>query len=873
MANSGTPANTLAVIQLLVTTFATIRDVTRLLRTEEIDNELKAFYANVNANCTLMTRDWSRISKSAYGIDEDLVSRTLSHLGSIITTSSLKPLQGSISSATCYGGMRAFNQEWNLIQKQSDKSMRIQHVRSCTNFGKTLEERNRFIQRLNEYEDELQARYPDFQPDWISEDLLIKKSIRQPSYAVWNAAQSIFKALVACSDCECTPSHEMWAQLGLGTYRKASLNEEIDMDSGLDFDMFLSIKQDWQEAHILMSEEVKERAVVFQDDSEVKKPQTRKSIAKTKQMRVKRLCEPIAKMRTMAAHRLELKVMRDQLFKLRSERSTSLVDTTRSPITLEQFLKIGSRSFTERTRRILAVILSYAVLYLHDTPWLQHTWSSSHILFFPTTSSAIPLRPFIQIQLGQYQESRQDPDDLDDPDDLELENLDPDDLIMHHCPFLVTLAVMLMEVYFAVPFNVLAKRYGYDIAPDAESSVSTRRCVDVELVFKACREEIPENYQFHCAVDKCLDPAAWEDESGNKLDNEALTLRIYQEIVLPLETELGQAFTSMPIDELDRIAQELNFPNWDQDDVYEKFIKPSSLNAVSSVKIAILDTGVDLSHPDFEARVDNIKGKYNWLSPNSNKPHVITDRNGHGTFAASLILDYAPDAQLYIAKIAESEPSSAGIIAKAINHAVSTWEVDIISMSFGFPTCNTADYHELEAALAHAHANRVLLFAAASNSGGKLGHAYPARDQHVIAIHSTDTNGNRSAFSPTAMDHDINLATVGEAVESAWPVYLSDETSNPNFVKYKSGTSYATPIAAGIAGFLLLYSRIYLPDKASALKNRQKMQALLRQIAEKERGQTVRDGYYFIDLSLYADCLFGKSLDFIDATIRNVLST
>ncbi|UKZ66230.1 uncharacterized protein TrAtP1_007404 [Trichoderma atroviride] len=545
---------------------------------------------------------------------------------------------------------------------------------------------------------------------------------------------------------------------------------------------------------------------------------------------------------------------------------------------------------------------------------------------------------------------------------------------------------MLMEIYFAVPFNVLAKRYGYDIASDAESSVSTRRCVDVELVFKACRQEIPENYQFHCAVDKCLDPAAWEDESGNKLDNEALTLRIYQEIVLPLETELGQAFTSMPIDELDRIAQGLNFPNWDQDvqlwghqetamtssdhlngyvqthaaqeikitplghsqqvsstgsshrhlgspqwnlyvngtppptydasqkilkdvgsiryqasrffddempseahtdearlnyrnwkriyqDVYEKFIKPSSLNAVSSVKIAILDTGVDLSHPDFEARVDNIKGKYNWLSPNSNKPHVITDRNGHGTFAASLILDYAPDAQLYIAKIAESEPSSAGIIAKAINHAVSTWEVDIISMSFGFPTCNTADYHELEAALAHAHANRVLLFAAASNSGGKLGHAYPARDQHVIAIHSTDTNGNRSALSPTAMDHDINLATVGEAVESAWPVYLSDETSNPNFVKYKSGTSYATPIAAGIAGFLLLYSRIYLPDKASALKNRQKMQALLRQIAEKERGQTVRDGYYFIDLSLYADCLFGKSLDFIDATIRNVLST
>lgn len=565
----------LDVMQLLVITFATIRDVTRVLWIEETDNELKAFYANVKACCALMTRDWSRLSKSAYGIDEGLVSRTLSHLASVITTGALEPF----SSTPNYGEMRAFNQEWNLVQTQSDERVKLQHVRSCTNFGETLEERNQIIQSLNECEDEFQARYPDYQPDWMSEDLSINTSIRQPSYAVWNAAQSIFKALVACSDCECTPSHEMQAQLGLGTFRKTSLNEEIDMDSGLDFDMFLSMKQDWQEAHILLSKEVKERSVVFQDDGEAKKTQTRKSIVKTKQMRVKKLCEPIAKIKTMAAHRLELKVMRDQLFKLRSERSTSLVDTTRSPITLEQFLKNGSRSFTDRTRRILAVILSYAVLYLHDTPWLQHTWSSSHILFFPTTSSAIPLRPFIQTQLGQYQESRQgqavglgcdgpddlDPDDLDDPDNLELENLDPDDLIMHHCPFLVTLAVMLMEVYFAVPFNVLAKRYGYDIAGGAESSVSTWRCVDVELVFKACREEIPENYQFHCAVEKCLDPEAWEDESGHKLDNEALTSRIYQEIVLPLETELSQAYTSITIDELDKIAQGLDFANWDQE--------------------------------------------------------------------------------------------------------------------------------------------------------------------------------------------------------------------------------------------------------------------------------------------------------------------
>ncbi|KAJ4861912.1 subtilase family domain-containing protein [Trichoderma breve] len=212
------------------------------------------------------------------------------------------------------------------------------------------------------------------------------------------------------------------------------------------------------------------------------------------------------------------------------------------------------------------------------------------------------------------------------------------------------------------------------------------------------------------------------------------------------------------------------------------------------------------------------------------------------------------------------------MIAKAINYAVSTWEVDIISMSFGFPTCNMDDYQELEDALANAHAKRVLLFAAASNSGGKLGRAYPARDQNVIAIHATDTDGNRSRFSPTALSHDINLATVGEAIESAWPVYLSDN-SNSKALRCKSGTSFATAIAAGIVGFLLLYAKIHLPEKADALKSRRRMQALLKRVAEKEVGQTARDGYYFVDVSLYSDSLFGKSKELINETIRDVLNT
>jgi len=174
-----------------------------------------------------------------------------------------------------------------------------------------------------------------------------------------------------------------------------------------------------------------------------------------------------------------------------------------------------------------------------------------------------------------------------------------------------------------------------------------------------------------------------------------------------------------------------------------------------------------------------------------------------------------------------------------------------------------------------AYSRGVLLFTAASNNGGKLGRSFAAREPTVIAVHSTDANGNRSAFSPTAVSEDVNLATVSEAVESAWPIHLCDEAENPECVAHKSGTSYATPIMAGISAFLLRYAKVHLPEQAKALRSRKGMLAVLRRVAEKGTGSggyKPRDGYHFIDLSLYSDSLFGKDKEFIDLTIRDLLS-
>ncbi|KAI1757959.1 pfs domain-containing protein [Xylaria castorea] len=902
--------------------YRTVQEIATFLRASEEEDELKVFYAYLTAYCLIIRDHWGRISKAT------LYTRLLERLDCIVAPTIFTIPQAPTFSETVGGKLRMLIWYWDEARKKNSV-VKLEVVRSCFDFGGTLEKRNEFTRSLAMSEEEIRTLYPEDISEWTREDLTHQRTIREPPYAVWTAAKSVFNALTACKGCPCNPVHDFSARICLlGTYRKPDLGPQANVDNELDFDLFLSMMEEWHEARVHTA---REAVVQFAVGDGAGQSRCNKRERVIKPMKVKRL-----------SYRLNFKVIRDQLFKLQSQKSNALFDTTINSISLQQILEGGAHSFTEKARRILAVILSSSPM-----------WSSTHVLFFRTASGALSSlehghsygRPLHGTVLRDSNDEETDSDDVD-PDDI-----DPNDLI----------PVVLMEVYFGTPFEILARRYGVEMGQNAEFPSCTRY-IDTNLVFETCRGEIPENCLFLHAIDKCLDPTIWEDSEGNKLDNETLRTRIYEEVVRPLETELGQAYSFIPIDDLDKFAQSLDFASWDQiiqpwncqmqydtpqgrsndtvrtsspfsglsaschteyshtstppgapsprrdappltahamskffDDettseahtrtacrsystwkskyceVYDKYI-PSQLGGchLVPVKIALLDTGLDLTHPDVEARIESIKGKYNCLQ--ERRRHSIHDRNGHGTFTASLVLDYAPDAELYIAKIAENKPSSPKVIAEAINYAVSEWKVDIISMSFGFPTCDVEDYIELERALTNAYANKVLLFAAASNNGGRLGRSFPAREPTVIAVHATDANGNRSPFSPTATDDDISIATVGEAVESAWPVHLCDEGgTDQTCVKYKSGTSYATPIAAGIAAFLLLYARINIPTKADALKSHQRMKAVLRKVAEKGINHTRRDGYHFIDLSLHTDSLFGKEKEHIDLIMTDLL--
>lgn len=119
-------------------------------------------------------------------------------------------------------------------------------------------------------------------------------------------------------------------------------------------------------------------------------------------------------------------------------------------------------------------------------------------------------------------------------------------------------------------------------------------------------------------------------------------------------------------------------------------------------------------------------------------------------------------------------------------------------MSFGF----SKEMVVISRAIRRAICDRdeaILFFAAAANSGANEEEMFPANHELVISIRGTNSQGTFQEFNPPRRpDETVVYGTLGTEVPSAW---LRDHEGE----MHKSGTSVATPIAAGIAAIVLGY--------------------------------------------------------------------
>ncbi|KAF9774421.1 hypothetical protein IL306_007580 [Fusarium sp. DS 682] len=270
--------------------------------------------------------------------------------------------------------------------------------------------------------------------------------------------------------------------------------------------------------------------------------------------------------------------------------------------------------------------------------------------------------------------------------------------------------------------------------------------------------------------------------------------------------------------------------------------RASSIQSCSHkpVRIAVLDTGINQSSGAIKGGLKTRRIQpQNCRSWVGNDPNDVHDYHGHGTRIAELILRAAPEADIYVCKVFNGtslQPNEVKGIAKAITYAVDVWDVDIISMSFWLTAYSLINDTKLQAAykeidVAIENAKSKIFFAAAANHGSHGPRTFPANHHSVICIHASDGKGKDGGISPEPEPTDDNFMTLGIALN------FGD--------KRKSGTSYAAPMAASMAAYILYVAEnlLDLPETAiDRLRTGRGMREMFRLMC----GPSCSGGYRFV---------------------------
>ena len=213
---------------------------------------------------------------------------------------------------------------------------------------------------------------------------------------------------------------------------------------------------------------------------------------------------------------------------------------------------------------------------------------------------------------------------------------------------------------------------------------------------------------------------------------------------------------------------------------------PPSVRSGAGIKVAVLDTGMDLGHPDFVGRP---------IFTQTFVGQPVQDLHSHGTHCIGTACGtktppgtvprygIAHRSSIFVGKVLSNSGSSVGgSVIAGMNWAIAN-RCQVISMSLGGQSPVQAAY---TAAGQAALNNGLLIIAAAGNSGSTTG--APANSPTIMSVASLDMGLTPSSFSNFGK---IEIAGPGRDVFSSVP--------RPTRYGTKSGTSMATPHVAGCA--------------------------------------------------------------------------
>ena len=210
------------------------------------------------------------------------------------------------------------------------------------------------------------------------------------------------------------------------------------------------------------------------------------------------------------------------------------------------------------------------------------------------------------------------------------------------------------------------------------------------------------------------------------------------------------------------------------------------------VPVSVVDTGVDLSQPDFTGRPNTFALNIQSLTD--------SEDDFHGTAVASVaaapangigVVGVYPQAVL---RVFDADHSGGLTDADAIAgiEAAAQAGPGVINLSFGGVGADTALQNEIYSAFRRGS----LVIAASGNSrdeGNPIN--FPANMAHVLTVAATDRNDLAASFSSSSPG--VDLAAPGVGIEAAVPLLF-----NPTGFEALDGTSFSTPIVSGAAAWV-----------------------------------------------------------------------